>query len=605
MKQAKWVAPFAISFVSFAAAQRPGDRQNETAINPAYSVQRIRPAALSWPIGGMDWLSDGRMVVTSWRDPYGVFILSNAITGANPTTATVTEFATGLVEALGVKVVNDSIYVLEKDQLTLVLDNNGDGKADEYRAIAYDWTKSVNEKEYAVGLAFDGTYFYGIYGDPTIGNGTSIDPEPAGRLNGVIRFRKSDGLTEPFSGGTRVPGGIDMAFGQVWATETQGGYRVSHALFIPKTGRFYGRPVNPAPLFQPAAASSPNVNPNPYTSATQMASIATPFSVNIPFKNNSAAGGGPLGLMRMPGNPVALATGPYAGQMLIPEADRETNGEMTRVFVEMTPDGEYQGAAFHFTSNTAFEGTAVFNLKYGPDGNLYAGGNGSSAAGWGRVTNIGLDRMRLTGATPFDILAVRNTGASTFEVQFTKPLAATLGTDVTADLVATKWWDRISDTYGCCRANITNLTVTSAIVQTDRSKVVVTINGLTLHWIYYLRWLDVIRSDLNEVLWGTEAWYTLNAFGPAIAPVAVENNSAPGSGPFAVTRSAAGLRVHVFFQNGAPYNAQIADVRGKTITSHAGRGSEEFLFPQNALPMGVYVLKLKSGSRTYSRLGFR
>ncbi len=609
MKHMQWMATFALApfaFVSLASAQRPGDRQNQTAINPAYSIEHIRPAGMGWPIGGMDWLSDGRMVVTSWKDPYGVFIISNAVTGSSPKSATVTQFATGLSEALGVKVVNDSIYVLEKDQLTLLLDNDGDGKADEYRAIAYDWTKSVNEKEYAVGLAFDGTYFYGIFGDPTIGSGTSIDPQPAGRQNGTIRIRKSDGLTEVFTGGMRVPGGIDMAFGKVWATETQGGYRVSHVLYVPKMGRFYGRPVNPASMFQPAAASSPNVNPDPYTSADEMAKVATPFSVNIPFKNTTASKAGPLGLMRSPGNPVELTKGPYAGQVLIPEADKELNGEMTRVFVEMTQDGEYQGAAFHFTSNTVFEGSAVFNLKPGPDGNLYAGGNGSSGAGWGRLTNIGLDRMKLTGNTPFDILAVRNLGANSFEVQFTKPLAASLGTNVTADLVAQKWWDKISDNYGCCRANLTDLTVSSATVQSDRSKVVVTINGLTLHWIYYLRWLDAIKSEQNETLWGTEAWYTLNAFGPATAPtVGLRNNAAPAAHPFIANRSASGLRVQVLFQSSVPYRAQITDVRGKLIAEHAGRGSEEFLFPQNALPMGVYVLRIESGKEAYSSLGFR
>src|SRR5262245_39993217 len=115
-----------------AHAQRPGDRQPVSGAHPSYTVTNIRPAtgstasngtpwastggSLGFPIGAMDFMSDGRLVVTSWRDPYEVFILSNAIVGPNPSSATLTKFATGLVEALGVKVVNDSIYVLEKDQ---------------------------------------------------------------------------------------------------------------------------------------------------------------------------------------------------------------------------------------------------------------------------------------------------------------------------------------------------------------------------------------------------------------------------------------------------------------------------------------------------------
>lgn len=593
-----------LALASLAQAQRAGDRQNVTGINPAYAIEHIRPAAMNWPEGGMDWMSDGRLVVASWKDPYEVYILSNAITGSSPKTATVTKFATGLSEVLGLKVVNDSIYVLEKDQLTLLLDQDGDGKADEYRAIGYDWTKSVNEKEYAVGLAYDGTWFYGIFGDPTIGSGTAIDPQPAGRQNGTIRIRRSDGAVEAFTGGMRVPGGIDMAFGNVWATETQGGYRVSHALYIPKKSRFYGRPVNPPSLFQPAAASTPNANPSPYTSPDQMAGIATPFSVNIPFKNTTKAGAGPVGLMRSPGNPVGLATGPYAGQLLIPEVDKEPNGEMVRVFVEQTSDGEWQGAAFHFTSNTVFEGTSAFNIKTGPDGNLYAGGNGSSGAGWGRVTNVGLDRMKLTGVTPFDILAVRNLGPGSFEVQFTKPLAASLGASVTQHLTMQKWWDKISDDYGCCRAGFGNVSVTSAAVQSDRSKVLVTVPSLSLHWIYYLRWADAIKSEQGETLWGTEAWYTLNAFGPA-ASVSLrdERRRDGGEGPYSLRRDPAGLRVQVAFGKGVPYSARIADMRGRTLAAHSGRGTEEFVFPRGAMPQGMHVLEIRSGDRTYSKLG--
>jgi cytochrome c len=609
MKSMQWPSALVVlplALVSLSPAQRPGDRQNVTAINPAYSIEHIRPAAMNFPEGGMDWMADGRLVVASWKDPYEIHIIGSAITGATPKTATVAKFATGLSEVLGLKVVNDSIYVLEKDQLTLLLDHDKDGKADEYRAIAYDWTKSLNEKEYAVGLAYDGTWFYGIFGDPTVGSGTAVDPQPAGRQNGTLRIRRSDGQLEVLTGGMRVPGGIDMAFGNVWATETQGGYRVSHALYVPKKGRFYGRPVNPPSMYQPAAASTPKANPAPYTSPDQMAGIATPFSVNIPFKNTTKAGAGPVGLMRSPGNPMGLTTGPYAGQMLIPEVDKEPNGEVVRVFVEQTQDGEWQGAAFHFSTNTVFEGKSVFNLIPGPDGNLYAGGNGSSGAGWGRLTSVGLDRMKLTGVTPFDILAVRNLGSGSFEVQFTKPLAASLGANVGQHLTMQKWWDKLSNDYGCCRAGFASVPVASATVQTDRSKVLISVPGLTVHWIYYMRWADAIKSEQDETLWGTEAWYTLNAFGPA-TPVSLKpgRHSAGAIGrPYALHRSAAGLRVQVFFGKGAPYTARIADMQGRTLATHSGHGAEEFSFPRSVLPQGVYILGIRSGNETYSTVAY-
>jgi hypothetical protein len=68
-----WMAPCLL--VTFAFSQRPGDGERVNKIHPNYTLEKIRPTAMNWPIGAMDFLSDGRMVVTSWKDPYGVFIL--------------------------------------------------------------------------------------------------------------------------------------------------------------------------------------------------------------------------------------------------------------------------------------------------------------------------------------------------------------------------------------------------------------------------------------------------------------------------------------------------------------------------------------------------
>src|SRR4051812_40807516 len=176
MKHLIAIATLGLISLGLSQTTRAGSGAPVAGAHPSFTITDIRPStgttsaagvpwpntggALAFPIGAMDFMSDGRLVVTSWRDPYEVFIVSKEIIGANPKSATVTKFATGLSEALGLKVVNDSIYVLEKDQVTLLLDNDKDGMADEYRAISYDWTKSVNSKEYAMGLPFDGTWFY-------------------------------------------------------------------------------------------------------------------------------------------------------------------------------------------------------------------------------------------------------------------------------------------------------------------------------------------------------------------------------------------------------------------------------------------------------------
>ncbi len=635
-----------LSLISLGFSQtRAGSGAPIAGTHPSYTVTDIRPStgttvangtpwpntggALAFPVGAMGFMSDGRLVVTSWRDPYEVFIISKDILGATPKSATVTKFATGLVEALGLEIVNDSIYVLEKDQVTLLLDNDKDGMADEYRAISYDWTKSVNSKEYAFGLPYDGTWFYAGFGDPTISNATAIDPAPAGRQNGVLRFKK-DGTTEVFAAGVRVPSGFSHAFGTVWLSEIQGGYRPSSVVYNPKQGAFYGRPINPPAVYQPLTVPIPKVDSFPYDSPALTAAAAHPFVLNIPFKNTGVSGAGPIGYQRSTAQVVEIKTGPFAGQMLVAESDNgETgSGEMVRAFIEQTADGEYQGGVFHFISNKSFGGTtapsgfsrnACMAFIPGPDGNFYCAGNGATAAGWSRATSVGLDRISLsTAATPFDMVSVSTTGPNTFEFKFTQPLAASLGNDVSANLTVNKWWDRMSDEYGCCRVGVdapatraikTVATVTggTATVQTDRTRVIVTYPAgtLTAHWQYYFRWADAIKNESAQTLYGAEVFYTLNAFGPATAPVSIETAHPAEMGAFHVSSNYTGLTVQTIFKDGKPFTANILDLRGKVITSHSGHGSEQFMFERNSLPVGTYVLMLQHEGKIYSRLGIR
>jgi cytochrome c len=624
-------------------AQRAGDRQAVAGAHPVYTITDVRPTtgttatngtpwpvtggSLGFPIGGMDFMADGRLVVTSWRDPYEVFIVSKEIIGASPKTATVTKFATGLSEAIGVKVVNDSIYVLEKDQLTLLLDHNNDGRADEYRAVSYDWTKSVNSKEYAMGLPFDGTWFYAAYGDPTISNATAVDPVPAGRQNGVLRFKR-DGTTEVYTAGLRVPGGMSFAFGQPWVTEIQGGYRPSSVVYNPKAGRFYGRPINAPAVYQPTNVAVAKVDSFPYDSPTLTRARANPFVLNLPFKNTGTSGAGPTGWQRSPAQLVEIKTGPFAGQMLVSESDNESNGsgEMVRAFIEQTSDGELQGAVFHFTRTSVFGGStaqsgfgryACMSLMTGPDGNFYCGANGATAAGWSRSTSVGLDRMSLSGAAvPFDILALRSMGPNSFEFTFTQPVAADLGTDVSANLVVQRWWDRMSDEYGCCRVgvenptsrsikSVTSMTGFSATVQTDRTKVTVTFptGQLATNWQYYFRWTDVLKSSAGTTLYGTEAFYTLNAFGPGTAPVAVAPSIPAAAAPFEMTMAPDGsVRLRIFVEGSTPYRVTALGLDGKTTSVRRGQGSGELLLAPSTLPKGIGILRVETAGRSFARL---
>src|SRR5689334_16982674 len=94
----------AFALVSAAFAARPGDQAPIGKINPAYAYENIRPSGYTWPIGAMDFLSSGDLVVATWTDPYRIMIVKNA-TGPK-SGMSVSEFASGLSEILGLKVVD-------------------------------------------------------------------------------------------------------------------------------------------------------------------------------------------------------------------------------------------------------------------------------------------------------------------------------------------------------------------------------------------------------------------------------------------------------------------------------------------------------------------
>src|SRR3954468_5590551 len=110
-----------------------------TGIHPSYTIEKVRPSAMTWPIGDMDFFSNGDMAVASWKDPYDIYIVKGATGPAGA--ATITTFARGLSETLGVVVVHDTVFVMQKDELTALIDNDKDGVADEYRTIANRFSK--------------------------------------------------------------------------------------------------------------------------------------------------------------------------------------------------------------------------------------------------------------------------------------------------------------------------------------------------------------------------------------------------------------------------------------------------------------------------------
>ena len=104
-------------------------------------------------VAGMDWLPDGNLAVATW--PGEIYIVENAQGAVER--ATYRQFARGLNEPMGLKVIDGKIYVAQKAELTRVTDTDGNGEADLYETINADWGYSGSYDSFAFGPALEAT----------------------------------------------------------------------------------------------------------------------------------------------------------------------------------------------------------------------------------------------------------------------------------------------------------------------------------------------------------------------------------------------------------------------------------------------------------------
>ncbi|RAV98138.1 family 16 glycoside hydrolase [Pseudochryseolinea flava] len=449
----------------------PGDKRDEAGLHPSFKLEQARPSTFEPKVGGMDFLSDSSLIVCTWDSTGPVYKLEG-VTRHDPEKIKVTRIASGLAEPLGVKVVNDTLYVLQKQELTRLLDTDRDGIIDEYQTVCDGWKVSANFHEFAFGLAYKDGYFYAALATAINPGGASTQPQIPDRGK-VIKISKKDGSFEFIASGLRTPNGINVdVAGELFVTDNQGDWVPSSKLLHIIPGAWYG---------------SRSVDPE--GTATLKEKLPVVWLPQDDIGNS-------------PSQPVPINVGPYKGQMLHGEV---THGGFKRVFMEKV-NGDYQGVVFRFTQG--LEG-GVNRAVWGSDGALYAGmignpGNWSHAGGkW-----FGLQKMIWTGNPTFEMLAVR-AKTNGMEIEMTEPIADGDGNAI-EDYEVKQWYYKPTADYGGPKLDERKLAVKSVNVSADRKKVFLAIDGMQPNHIVYIRLKGVFKSKANLSLWATEAWYTLN-----------------------------------------------------------------------------------------------
>jgi cytochrome c len=437
-------------------------------VHPSYDLQTIHKKDFEPRVGGLAFLPDGRLLVTTWDTMGGVYLLDGVETG-DTSKISVKRIASGLAEPLGITVADGEIYVLQKHELTRLIDLDGDDVIDEYQAVCNSWRVSGDFHEFAFGLVYKDGYFYATL---SIAMRLMSGEKQKADRGRTIKISK-DGSYEWINYGLRTPNGIGLGVdNELFVTDNQGEWLPANKLIHVKKGEFLGMHWGlPDTLSRIPAMSPP--------------------AIWLPEDE----------IGNSPSEPVLIKDGPYQGQMLHGDV---TYGGIQRDFLEKIK-GDYQGAVFRFTQGLE---AGVNRMRWGPDGALYIGGVGM-VGGWSwKERQYGLQKMKYNGRVTFDILAVR-AKHSGFEIEFTEPLPGDQAINP-ADLLIQQWRYLPTANYGGAKLDLEKMKISRLTVSNDKRRINIEMDGLKKEHVVYFRMPENLKSESGESLWSSEAWYTLN-----------------------------------------------------------------------------------------------
>ena len=186
-------------------------------------------------IAGLDFFADGRLAFSTWSGD--VWIGKGIDAGLE--NIEWKRYATGLFHALGLKIVDEQIYVLGRDQITRLVDLNHDGEADFYENFNNDVQVTPGFHEFTFGLETDPDgNFYFAKGGPVNPGGRGWGP--LSDHNGCIFKVSKDGKKfEVFATGLRAPNGIGVSpNGEVTNGDNQGTWVPVDYIHYAKQGEF-------------------------------------------------------------------------------------------------------------------------------------------------------------------------------------------------------------------------------------------------------------------------------------------------------------------------------------------------------------------------------
>ena len=177
----------------------------------------------------MDFFSDGSMAVSTLSGDVWIVSWSKD----NHQALTWSRYATGLYEPLGLKIVDDIIYVRGRDRITRLHDLNGNGEADFY--------ENFYEEPDEIGASYH-AFIYDLQTDQSGNFYFSQSGYKSPLTGGVVKLSPNGKSAEFIGTDLRNPNGMGAGGPKDWVTITDNpsGKAVYNGFFLAKKGAKYG-----------------------------------------------------------------------------------------------------------------------------------------------------------------------------------------------------------------------------------------------------------------------------------------------------------------------------------------------------------------------------
>ena len=184
-------------------------------------------------LSGFDFFEDdSRAAVCTWNGDVWL------VEGINESLRSLkwTRIASGMFQPLGLKIVDDEIYVLCRDQITLLRDVNGDGETDFYQNFNNDHQVTAHFHEFALDLKLgeDGDFYY------TKGACHAADAIVP-QHGTLIRVARDGSSSDIVAKGFRAPNGLGLGpNGEKLVADNQGHWMPANRINWVEPDGFYG-----------------------------------------------------------------------------------------------------------------------------------------------------------------------------------------------------------------------------------------------------------------------------------------------------------------------------------------------------------------------------